>query len=220
MANAKRSNRSAPKVVADHIERPHGGKGAVTQIGAQTGLEKNDLRGPTSPGGSGSVEQIGPSAIRPPASGRGSVERVGSDVNYEDSVGLYPSSPDARQEGSVEVVGPVDVAYAQLVSRSGQSPALRHKGFEYGIKHSNVKKTSTPLLISGVGRKHEWSVHAETPGTQRGGITGDGVSSTDVYINGRSGTFGIEVDELPSGEPVNSVVGGNISPNSFGPGSH
>lgn len=217
MANVKRTNRSAPKIVDDHIERPHGGKGAVKQVGAQTGLERQALRGPTNPAGSGSVEQIGPSTIRNTASGRGSVEIIGKDSNREDSVGLYPSSPDARQEGSVEVIGPNEAAYAALVSKP-RGPNLKHAGYEYGIKHSNVKSTSTPLLISGVGVAHEWGKKAEVPGTMKGGIKGVGPSTptTDVLISGRRVTFGPEYPEPLEGNPVKSVVGGVINDSSFG----
>lgn len=188
-AGKTRTDRPAG-VAADRIDPRHGGK--VKSVGAQTEVERQALTGPRGPGRQ--PKQIGPSTIRKASPGPGKVRQVGGG-NWEDQVarqGGTTKAPGTRQSGSVRHVGPVSRAYAKLVE--GRTPPLQSDLARFAPKRGQRLDKGVPILKSGVGRAHAWSVYAGQPGSKKGGITGVGASSTGdtILVSGRRRPFGGE----------------------------
>lgn len=212
-----KSNKSLPRtkvhtdkpaeVAGDRIERPHGGK-STKQVGPRTGPEKEGLRGPNGPGGD--HKAVGPSDITKPQSGRGQHVAVGGD-NWEDKtarVGGVTQAPGVRQPGSVKQIGPSDIGYQRLTE--GRRTVMVSKLRLFAPKLGHRLDKGVPILKSGVGRAHAWSLFAGAPGSKKGGITGVGVSSTGdtILISGRKYAFGPEPLEEELVEPEASIVPG------------
>lgn len=189
----KVTNQGPAKVSGDRIEGPHRGK-QPKLVGHQTAPEREDLTG-IPQRRENSVRQVGPSDIRESADvGRSSsVRRVGRTANFEDlfaAQGGVTMSPGRRQGGSVKVVGPSEIGYQRLTERR-YSPPLQTKQDQYRIKSGRKLDTGIPLLMSGAGRVHPWSVFAGSPGSKTGGVTKVKASSTGdtILINGRKRAF-------------------------------
>lgn len=200
------TTRKAAHVVADQISRPHG-PGTVRKVGPQTHKEAQDLSGDNG-ARSGSVRQIGPSAIRPANSPTGKVTRAGA-ANFEDTIVVEGiSRPYSRQSGSVKQVGPASRAYTRLTEGSGSAGQPKTGR----VSRTRVLITETPLLKSGVGRKHPWAVFAGQPGTRKGNsaVRVAGAAGNNVLVNGRKARFGPE--PLPSAQTT--PTGKSIVPGS------
>lgn len=207
----KTTTRKIPDVAADRIERPHGGK-TEKQVGAQTEVERHNLSG-ASGARSGSVRQVGPSSIRPPAGPTGSVKRAGA-ANVEDVIaveGIGGGPPYSRQSGSVRQVGPVSQSFQALVGTGSGGAGTPKSG---RVTRSTRTIHDSTLLKSGVGRTHPWSVFAGSPGSFRGNraVRVAGGAGGSVLVNGRSRRFGTEAE----GEMLVEPTGPTIIPGSTG----
>jgi hypothetical protein len=190
-AGSTRTQRPAQDVNA-RIEGPHSGK-APKRVGPETTIETKDLRGIP---GEGSVKEAGPSELRSSGSvgSSGSVKSIGKET-FEDRLAAQGGelrTPQSRQSGSVKQVGPLDRGYEKLTENA--MPATQTQQARFSPKRGSKIDKGIPLLKSGVGRAHAWSVYAGQPGTQRLGA-GNGrraYTSDSLLINGRRRQFGPE----------------------------
>ncbi len=206
----KRTTRRVARVVADDISRPNSG-GSVKRVGPQTQRESQDLSGQNGRRAN-SVKQVGPSAIRPANAPTGKVKRAGA-ANWEDTVVVEGvDRPYSRQAGSVKQVGPADRSLTRLTEGTGGVGEFRSGR----LPRSSGLITSTPLLVSGAGRKHPWAVFAGSPGSYKGNraVRVSGGVGGSVLINGRSRAFGPEPLASTQVTPTGgNIVGGNVSDN-------
>lgn len=201
----KRTTRRPARVVADDIARPHKG-GAVKKVGPQTYRESQDLSAANGPQPN-SVKQVGPSSISPANGPTGKVKRAGA-ANWEDTVVVEGvQRPYSRQAGSVKQVGPAERGFTRLTEGSGGVGEFRSGR----LPRTSGLITKTPLLISGVGRKHPWALFAGQPGTVSGNraVRVAGGAGNNVLVSGRVRRFSPEPLESTQVEPDGpSVVPG------------
>lgn len=201
----KTTTRKAASVVADDISRPHG-KGNVKQVGSQGPGEAQALSGDAGARGSGSVREIGPSVIQRPSGPTGTVKRAGA-ANWEDTVVVEGvNRPYSRQTGSVRQVGPASRDYARILEGSGSAGTAKSGR----VTRSNKIFHDTPLLVSGVGRKHPQAVFAGQPGSFKGrqAVRIAGGAGESVRVDGRRGRFGAQ----PQGDEQMTPEGPTIVP--------
>lgn len=175
--------RTAPvaKVVGDQIDSSRG-KGKVTKIGPRTPVEAAGLSAANGRR-AGSVEQVGPSEIRPQNGPTGSVTKVG-EGNFEDQQaarGGFLDIPYRRQPGSVTQVGPATREYARVLEGTGSAGQPKSGR----LPRSSGLVTETPLLISGVGQAYEFGKFVGEPGTLSGAAVKKGAAGDSLLITGR-----------------------------------
>ena len=198
MARVKRTTSPVAKVVGDQIARPHSGS-VPKKVGPATELEAQALSGQHGRR-AGSVRQVGPTDIRPPAGPTGSVRVVGGG-NFEDEFarrGGFLDIPYARQSGAVTQVGPADRGYSRALEGTGGTGSFKSGR----LPRSSGLITDTPLLKSGAGRKYPFGVFVGDPGTKSASDIKKGAAGGSLLINGsrRSAT------PPPQEEPSDQVT--------------
>lgn len=189
-AGSSRTQRPAQDVNA-RIEGPHSG-GNAKRVGPQTAAESKALRGIP---GEGKVKNVGPETeLRSSGSvgSSGSVKSVGKE-NFEDRLAAQGGdlrTPQTRQSGAVKQVGPLDRGYEKLTENA--MPATQTQQARFSPKRGSRIDKGIPLLKSGVGRAHAWSVYSGQPGTQGLGGARRAFTSDSLLINGRRRVFGPE----------------------------
>jgi hypothetical protein len=183
MARVKRTTSPAAKVVADQIERPHGGA-SVKKVGPATDLEAQALSGRNG-ARAGSVTQVGPTDIRRPAGPTGSVKVVGGG-NFEDEFarrGGFLDIPYARQSGAVRQVGPASREFSRVLEGTGGAGSFRSGR----LPRTSGLITGTPLLVSGAGRRYPFGVYVGSglTGTKTAADVAKGAAGGSLLISGR-----------------------------------